>query len=317
MATFVYALSNTQLLDVLGSLNYNVRRQLIGRTLNVLWRSQTAANAPVLSALIRIAGLDEGMRNAVYAFNEPVETIERSSASDSSRRTIYVLLLAGLVLLGALLYYGRRHDSSVESQRASGELFGDAERAPDNKQITEAEWQPAPPTGATPISSGAFDDEDSWQESVYASGETPKCFNFNPRVDNSLDNYLRVFVGSGTDVAMKLMDLSSGVCVRYVFVRSRGIFSIKHIPEGEYYVKIAYGRRWVERVENGSCTGRFASNALYEKGQDILDYRVKRTSDGVNERLSIPSFEIQLDVTTSGLDNSLETAAISEAEFNR
>lgn len=163
--------------------------------------------------------------------------------------------------------------------------------------------------------------DSSWSEVMYASGASPICFNYTPKYKRSIDNYLRIVVGSGTDVVIKVMEMSTDKCIRYVFIRSGKTHSIKNIPEGNYYLKIAYGKQWVEKVENGVCLGRFASNPLYERGEEILDYHISKTGttrrgDDVYDNLSIPSFEVQLDVTSTGLMNSFDTEKISEAAFN-
>lgn len=71
------------------------------------------------------------------------------------------------------------------------------------------------------------------------------------------------------------------------------------------------------------CIGKFASSPLYEKGEDILDFRTRSTGISYEngqryENFEIPSFEIQLDVVTTGFSsNNLNTDGISEAEFNQ
>jgi len=138
-----------------------------------------------------------------------------------------------------------------------------------------------------------------------------------------LDNQLRVTVGGGTDVVIKVMQASTDMCIRYVYVKSRSTYSIRNIPQGTYYLKIAYGKRWVEKKEAGMCIGKFASSPLYEKGEDILDFRTRSTGISYEngqrfENFEIPSFEIQLDVVTTGFSsNNLNTDGISEAEFNQ
>jgi hypothetical protein len=51
---------------------------------------------------------------------------------------------------------------------------------------------------------------------------------------------------------------------------------------------------------------------LYEKGNEILDYNLERTSDGYN----IPLYELSLDVVETDFKNSFRTIEISESEFN-
>lgn len=141
----------------------------------------------------------------------------------------------------------------------------------------------------------------------------PSCFNFKPKQAKSIDNYLDINVGGGTDVVVKLMNYETDKAVRYVFVNSKSSYRIKHIPQGKYYLKIAYGKNWISKVENGQCIGRFLSGAMYEKGEDVLDYNFTKTSDGYQ----IPSFSLSLDVIASEKSNSFESQNISENDFNQ
>jgi hypothetical protein len=76
--------------------------------------------------------------------------------------------------------------------------------------------------------------------------------------------------------------------------------------------KIAYGKNWYSKSTGGKCLGKFTSNQIYEKGEDILDFNLQRTKDGYN----IPSFKLQLDVISNSANNSFSSQQISEDEFN-
>ena len=152
---------------------------------------------------------------------------------------------------------------------------------------------------------------EGWEEKSIQNGQMPSCYNFKPK-RGSVSNYLEVSVGGGTDVSIKVMDMNSEKCIRYVFINSGSTYNIRNIPEGRYYLKIAYGKHWVSKTENGQCVGKFTSNQLYEKGQDILDYNLQYTDGGY----SVPSFKLQLDVISTGTSNSFNSQNISENEFN-
>lgn len=153
---------------------------------------------------------------------------------------------------------------------------------------------------------------DGWQELQIENGQLPSCYNFSPKKGN-IDNHLEVYVGSGTDVSIKVMNLNTDKCVRYVFINSGTTYSIRNIPEGKYYLKIAYGKNWISKVENGQCNGRFLRNPMYEKGEDIMDFNVQYSSDGY----SVPSYKLELDVISSEISNSFNSQNISENEFNQ
>ena len=54
--------------------------------------------------------------------------------------------------------------------------------------------------------------------------------------------------------------------------------------------------------------------ALYERGEEILDFRLEETSTGY----IVPSYELKLDVVTTDYSmNNFRTNNISEEEFNK
>jgi hypothetical protein len=122
-----------------------------------------------------------------------------------------------------------------------------------------------------------------------------------------------VQVGGGTDVAIKVMNLQTNKCVRYVFINSGSTYKIRNIPEGFFYLKIAYGKDWFSKIENGQCVGKFLRNPLYEKGNDTMDFNLKYTSDGYR----IPSFQLKLDVIATNIMNTFSSQNISENNFNQ
>jgi hypothetical protein len=153
---------------------------------------------------------------------------------------------------------------------------------------------------------------EGWEEKGMENGLMPSCYNFKPKSDKSIDNKLEINVGGGTDVVVKLMNVKSEKCIRYVFINSGSSYQIRNIPQGVYYLKIAYGKEWLSKIENNQCVGKFMRNPLYEKGEDIMDFTIQKTYDGY----SIPSFRLSLDVISSNLSNSFSSHNISETDFN-
>ncbi|UKJ07918.1 J domain-containing protein [Solitalea lacus] len=153
---------------------------------------------------------------------------------------------------------------------------------------------------------------EGWEEKDVNNGQLPSCYNFIPK-KSKIDNYLEVQVGGGTDVAIKVMNLRTDKCVRYVFINSGSTYKIRNIPEGTYYLKIAYGKDWFSKVEKGKCVGKFLRNPMYEKGNDIMNFNLQNTSDGYR----VPSFQLQLDVIATNTMNTFSSQNISENEFNQ
>jgi len=214
------------------------------------------------------------------------------------------------------------YNQEAEASRSSGEIHFQHD-PPATRVTAENPASPGPDAKAVLSKPNKPILDESWEAVTYSNGDAPECFNYTPRYDRELDNHLRVTVGGGTDVVIKVMQVGSDRCIRYVYVKSRSTYSIRNIPEGTYYLKIAYGKRWVEKKDAGMCIGKFASSPLYEKGQDILDFLTRSTGISYEngqryENFEIPSFEIQLDVVTTGFSsNNLNTDGISEAEFNQ
>ncbi len=170
-----------------------------------------------------------------------------------------------------------------------------------------------------------IDPYSDWEKKNYQTGVTPECENVTPKYDYELDNYLRINVGSGTDVVVKLMKIGyyEDECIRIVYVRSGDTYEIKNIPEGRYYLKIAYGKDYREKIVDNICYVKFMKNAQYEKGSEILDFnKIKqpneRIGNSIYENWSVPSFELSLDViVTKGTKSTFKSNDISEAEFNK
>lgn len=154
---------------------------------------------------------------------------------------------------------------------------------------------------------------EGWTEDNIPNGPMPPCYNFIPK-RGKVDNYLEVSVGGGTDVVIKVMNMKTEKCIRYVFINRNSTYQIKNIPEGTYYLKIAYGKNWLSKVENKSCKGKFIRNAMYEKGTDILDFNIEYSN---NDSYRVPSFKLELNVIESDISSSFDSQSISEDLFNQ
>ena len=115
------------------------------------------------------------------------------------------------------------------------------------------------------------------------------------------DNYFDIAIGSGCNVAVKIMDWRTDKCIRYVYVAENSTTTVQEIPQGVYYLKLAYG------YDNGKI-GKFTRNVSYERSQDTFDFGVKNSKDEINYRLEI-------NVVDSKLDNNFLATPINEEEF--
>lgn len=143
-------------------------------------------------------------------------------------------------------------------------------------------------------------------------GEISGCNIIKYRYNRALDNKLLITVGNNTSVAVKLINFTTDKCIRYVFINKSSTYSIKNIPEGKYYLKIAYGDDWTIMEGQSNCIGRFSRNSIFEKGQDILDYNIVHEG----RKYQIPSFSLKLNIDTAGINNNtFNTNKINENDF--
>ena len=154
-----------------------------------------------------------------------------------------------------------------------------------------------------------------WDQKSYESGETPECENVDPQYDTKLDNFLRINVNTTTDVVVKLMKKNENddICIRIVYIRSNETFSIINVPEGKYYLKIAYGTDWRQSIVDNKCYGKFMENSNYEIGKQVLDFNLIKKYNGY----TVPSFQLSLSVVVKkGTKSTFVSNKISEAKFN-
>jgi hypothetical protein len=162
----------------------------------------------------------------------------------------------------------------------------------------------------------------AWKKKITKTGESPDCENISPQYDNNLNNRLLIHVGNNANVAVKLMTLF-GECIRIVYINAGDDYSILNIPEGYYYLKIAYGKDWRQKIENGQCIGQFMIDPSYERGTEKLDYyKIKKPNiiegNKIYENWELPSYELFLNIEyTKGDFNSFNSNKITEKEFNR
>lgn len=122
------------------------------------------------------------------------------------------------------------------------------------------------------------------------------------------DNYFDITMGNGCNVAVKIMDLKTNRCIRYVYVAENTTTTVPEIPQGIYYLKLAYGKDWMEYDRENGKQGKFTRDAMYERSRDTFDFGVKNSRDEINYRLDI-------NVVGSKLENNFRTVPIDERVF--
>lgn len=253
--------------------------------------------------LARLAGSDNDTIRKIFSFSK------RQKYWNFWTRYKGVAIIAAIILFFVIAFNmsDKSYSSKPDNRPSDGDL---------NSTFIDDKIIQTPPIGLTPEKKLQQEKDklkaEGWEETEIDNGQLPACYNFVPK-KSKIDNYLEVKVGGGTDVAIKVMNLKTDKCIRYVFVNSGSTYKIRNIPEGTYYLKIAYGKDWFSKVENGQCIGKFIRNPMYEKGEDLMDFSLQHTSDGYN----IPSFQLALDVVATNTMNTFNSQNISENEFNQ
>ena len=123
------------------------------------------------------------------------------------------------------------------------------------------------------------------------------------------DNYFDIEIGKGCDVAVKIVDTSTDKCIRYVLIPESSSVNVQMIPQGKYYLKLAYGKDWME-YDNGDGTiiGKFTKNVSYDRSVDVFDFGKKNSSD-------IVSYVLRINMTNTELQNNFGTMEITEEDF--
>ena len=124
------------------------------------------------------------------------------------------------------------------------------------------------------------------------------------------DNYFDIKMGVGSDLVLKIIDLSKNKCIRYIYIQENSEYTISQIPQGKYKLLIAYGKNWMSLQQNNRNVGKFADNVHYEQSVDVFDFGKKNSKDLVNYLLSI-----NFDVHENFHATNFHAEEISEEEF--
>ena len=150
-------------------------------------------------------------------------------------------------------------------------------------------------------------ENEGWTSVSHENGELGKEFGIENKYGLQ-DNYFDITIGKGFNVAIKIMDFETNKCIRYIYVSEASTATINDIPQGKYYLKLAYGNNWMELQTDSITIGKFTKNILYERSKDIYDFGKKNST-------SIVNYQLKINVTDNGTMNNFETVPISEKEF--
>ncbi len=146
-----------------------------------------------------------------------------------------------------------------------------------------------------------------WKFITHQGGDMAEEYGVKPKYGIQ-DNYFDIQVGSGYDVVVKIVDIQTDQCIRCVYVPQNTTITTNEIPQGRYYLKLAYGNDWMEYADSGQKEGKFTKNNIYERSYQAYDFGKKNSQEVVNDTL-------KLNVISGMVENNFKTEEISEEEF--
>ena len=148
---------------------------------------------------------------------------------------------------------------------------------------------------------------DGWTYEELSDSELGEEYGDKP-IYGIQDNYFDITMGEGYNVAVKIVDAQTNKCIRYAVVPENSTTTVTQIPQGRYYLKLAYGRDWMELQTDSVIIGKFTRNAFYEKSREYYDFGKKNSMQEIN-------YDLRINVREEVGMNNFETSPISEEEF--
>ncbi len=146
-----------------------------------------------------------------------------------------------------------------------------------------------------------------WRIETPEGGELGEEYGVKP-VYGIQDNYFDIRMGTGFSAAVKIMNASTGKCIRYVYVPEGEMVTVGQIPQGVYFLKLAYGRDWMEMQTEDGVAGKFTRGAFYEKSAPNYDFGEKNSREFVD-------YMLEINVVDGDAKHEFETVGITEEEF--
>lgn len=146
-----------------------------------------------------------------------------------------------------------------------------------------------------------------WCIETPEGGELSEKYGVKP-IYGIQDNYFDIHIGIGFNVAIKIMNASTGKCIRYVYVPEGETVAVGQIPQGMYFLKLAYGRDWMEMQTDDGVIGKFTRGSFYEKSTSNYNFGEKNSSKFIN-------YMLEINVVNGDTEHEFETIEITEEEF--
>lgn len=124
------------------------------------------------------------------------------------------------------------------------------------------------------------------------------------------DNYFDIKMGRGFSSIIKIMNADKNKCIRCVYVPENSEFTVNDIPQGKYYLKLAYGKDLMEKNDGRQKRLKFSNNVAYEKSTNIYDFGKINSTDFIN-------YSLEINIVNGNAKNNFRTEVITEDEFEQ
>lgn len=240
---------------------------------------------------------------------QKVAALQRANATPEKEKSSYGVLIGLGVIILIIYLISNSNSSSSSSSSPTNSYSNNSYNSTPAVVDTASSYVNSPPP-----SNNTYSTEPVYTKVAMQNGNFSNCSGVVPKYDKNISTKL-IITTELTDVAVKIFDYETNRCIRFVFVNDGTTYSVKNIPEGKYYLKIAYGNDWQVKEGDPACKGRFTSHASYKKDYSIYDFNKIYKDDG---RVSIPYYTLKLyrTYTTDNSESNSTGNSISETDFN-
>jgi hypothetical protein len=242
-----------------------------------------------------------------------VKTQSNVSKSDTNGGCVIIIIIAIIIFFSWICsksnnpspsYNSTTNNSSLDSTKVDSSKVNTNSQPETNNQIVDTTVK-------------GVDIQPTYTPVTMKNGEISGCTTFEPQSDMFTNNMLTISTDYSTEAAVKLINSETDKCIRYVFLNRLSLYLITDIPEGIYYLKIAYGSDWGVKKGGAKCEGKFTKNQIFKKSNQLLNFNLIHTKKGTKSH----SYSLSLGVSnqdtdeSSKSDGSFNTNHISEDEF--
>lgn len=149
--------------------------------------------------------------------------------------------------------------------------------------------------------------DEGWLMKTPQEGDMPEEYGISANT-GILDNYFDIELGGELDMAIKILDTESDRVIRYVYVPAGSITTVNELPAGKYYLKLTYGKDWMEFNDGNTITGKFTRETNYERSTSVFDFGSKNSLEAI-------SYSLKIHIEQDPRYESFSTVEISEEEF--